>query len=420
MALKATLATGQLKTGRLKTRQLKRHKVAMRALLLPCLLATGLITACRPAPERPPLEVAENYVREGKYREANLELMSALQRTPDDPKLVMLRGNVLLKLGNNADAEKSYLTAQKLGVAPSAVAPLLARAQLNQRKAKDALATLASIDTAEAFHMRGQAQLLLNQPDLARAELDRGIAKYPTNADLLALRARISLRQQNLPDAQAFAKRALTANPKNIDALLVTADGLRLAGNNAAALQHYDHVLKLAPRNVTAKLGMMAILSAIGDEDRLIPLIDELVVLAPNNPDVIIAKARQLIADGNDEEANLLLRNKTAIIASRPAALMAAGEIALQQNYVSLAIDRFEQLLRLSPNDPKVRYMLARAYLADGDPNSARRTLAPVVGNKDFPQELRAVVAQMPAPTASPAVQNAAAPVPPKAMMPVK
>lgn len=362
------------------------------------LIVAGLLSlsACRPAPERPPLETAQALFDQSHYREARIELMGALQRAPEDAKLHMLNARIHLALLEGAEAEASVRRARELGVPDAQTSPLLAEALLQQEKAEALLTELGAQDNPAAYRMRGEAWLLLRDPHKAQAEFDGGLAKYPKDAPLLTMRATLAMQMRQISDAQLYAKRAVAADPQYPAALLAAGDSARAANNLANSRGYYEAVLKLNPDSIPAKIGKMKILAATGDTAALAPLVDELAEKAPDHPDVIILKARQLVAAGDRDAANRLLREKSAIIAKHPGALMTAGEIALQQNYLSLAIDRFEQLLRLTPDNPKARYWLARAYVAEGDGESARRTLAPVATARDIPADLRQYISAPP------------------------
>ena len=350
------------------------------------------LPACRPAPEKPAAETAEALYKAQKYREARIELMNALQRNPTDRKLLLLHARTLLELGEGEEAEANLRHARDLGIARSEIQLLLARALLQQGKAEQAIAELGKSEAADAYRMRGQAQMRLRKPDLAKAEFDAGIAKYPADAALLANRARLALDARQLADAQSYAARALKLAPTDLDALLVAGDSALAAGDRNAARAAYDEVIARYPQNVAAKLGKATILAAAGDKQGLAPLVDDLARRAPDNPVVIIMKARQLMDAKQYDEANRLLRDKAALIANQPDALMAAGEIALEQNYLSLAIDRFEQVLKIAPDNRKARYLLARAYIREGDQASARNTLWPLLGAKDMPPDLAVIL----------------------------
>ena len=370
------------------------------------------LSACRPAPEKPPLETAQALFDRHQYREARIELADALHRAPDDARLYLLNARVHLALGEGAEAEASARRARDLGTPDAQVSPLLAQALLQQKKPEALLTEYGAQDNVAAYRMRGAAWLLLRDPAKAQNEFDGGLAKYAKDAPLLAMRARLALQQGRIGDAQNYAKRAVAADPDYAAAMLVAGDSASAAKDLAGARTYYSAALKLRSANIAAKIGLVKILAAQGDEDALAPLLDELVEQAPDHPDVILMKARQMVADGDMEGANRLLRDKSAIIAQRPDMLLAAGEIALQQNYLSLAIDRFEQILRLNanntaannatannltPDNVKARYLLARAYLAEGDRQSAQRTLAPLANAKDIPADLRPLLAAPPA-----------------------
>ena len=78
---------------------------ARRAGAVMMVAALLTLSACRPAPEKPPLETAQSLFDQQHYTEARSELMGALQRAPDNAKLHLLNARVHLALNQGAEAE---------------------------------------------------------------------------------------------------------------------------------------------------------------------------------------------------------------------------------------------------------------------------------------------------------------------------
>ena len=89
---------------------------------------------------------AELAIKEGRNSEALAEIDEALKSAPSDPDVRVIRARILNALGRAADAEAEVRHAMRLepGFSP-AYQSELARAQFNQQKYEDALATITEV-----------------------------------------------------------------------------------------------------------------------------------------------------------------------------------------------------------------------------------------------------------------------------------
>jgi Flp pilus assembly protein TadD len=106
----------------------------------PVVLALALALATAPAltgcdrsarlTEQEHIQRAKDFEDKGDVRGSIIELKNAIQKNPDSPQARMLLGQVYLKAGSGAEAEKELLRAQQLGISRDSLAPQLGEALL--------------------------------------------------------------------------------------------------------------------------------------------------------------------------------------------------------------------------------------------------------------------------------------------------
>jgi tetratricopeptide (TPR) repeat protein len=109
----------------------------------------------------------------------------------------------------------------------------------------------------DALDQAGQAWLLADQPDRAKAAFDAALKFEPHNVEFLIDRSEALAATDHYWDAIDDLNRALAVAPNNVDALIFRAAAYRHVGG-ADALQlaqaDADHAVQLAPDSVPALL----------------------------------------------------------------------------------------------------------------------------------------------------------------------
>lgn len=200
-------------------------------------LADSVLAVTRLITQQDPYSVAalrfnnEMYKVIGDSTQARATLLQLIRADPNNDKLITQIVNELAGSGHANDAIP--LVKELLDRSPGDP-QLLHTAFLVYLAANDwksAVATgpeLIRADTAAAdslyFTRMAAAYTNLNQPNDAIAALQAGVAKYPSNSDLLLSLASTLRKNNRAPDAVAVLKRAIAANPNNPQALLLLAD----------------------------------------------------------------------------------------------------------------------------------------------------------------------------------------------------
>ncbi|MCU0971567.1 MAG: tetratricopeptide repeat protein, partial [Gammaproteobacteria bacterium] len=204
---------------------------------------------------------ARDFLQRGETRSAVIQLKNLLEREPTNLQARLLLGDVNVRLGDWAGAEKEFRHAKDLGVPPSEWKPRLGLALLMQGSFDallDEIVVAGSeppAEQAQLLALRGQALLGLGRRSEARAAFEQSLALDAKSerarlgsATLLIAEAR---REEGLRQIDAL----LADAPDNVSALLVRAEARRAEGKLEEAVADFGRVLEKEPANLQARIG---------------------------------------------------------------------------------------------------------------------------------------------------------------------
>ncbi|GAA6182836.1 XrtA/PEP-CTERM system TPR-repeat protein PrsT [Aliiglaciecola sp. NS0011-25] len=259
----------------------------MRTLLIA--FSVSLILGCTQKTSEEHLTSAQEFVEQNKFNSAVIELKSAVQADPKNPKARFELGKVYLRQKQYESAEKELNRALEYGQPASDVIPLLSQAYQNS----GAYAELSEIDHSEAgmtpeqeievgfFKLQSLAQLgkeadakllleqlstinadtvysglvevfglVLNQNiDEAINKTDSLAQKYPENADVLKLQGQLYLRTQQADKAAEVYEKYLALYPEDTQIVFVLAKLLVDNGKITQAEPYIDQLLAINQDN---------------------------------------------------------------------------------------------------------------------------------------------------------------------------
>lgn len=163
-------------------------------------------------------------------------------------------------------------------------------------------------------------------------------AQLMATADFWGLlqQAKASIAEKDLAAATTFAGQALKIQPDNLEAVLTLAGIKELSGDAESAQQLYKKLLQKEPKNSSTLKSLAILMSKQGRSDEALALLDQ--------------------AIGNSKEmAGDLASTRSNILQSQAESFMASGQFGP-------AIRALEAALRLSPEDPWLRYKAAKVY----------------------------------------------------------
>ena len=333
-----------------------------------------------------PLERGRAALDAGDYRTARVELLNALQADPGNAAIRLIQAEVELALGDGVAAQSEIVRARQTGASVADTRHLLAHARLLQGDAHSALAELEDVPPAHqgyAARLRGEALAALGDGGAAEREFSRAAQLGPRDARTWAAIARFRRDHGDQAGAIEAADRAVAANPREGEGLLIRGELTRSQYGLAAALPWFDRALEVDAGNVTARLERAI---TYGDLGRMRDMLaDTRAVLreSAGHPTAYYLQAVLAARARNFPLARSLYNRTQGRFANAPAGMLLASAIDFETGNVEQAARRLERLLELQPGNRKARRLLAAAQWRAGDARGAAATLAPLVARPD-------------------------------------
>ena len=333
-----------------------------------------------------PLERGRAALDAGEYRTARVELLNALQADPRNAAIRLLQAQVELALGDGLAAQSEIVSARQTGASVDDTRHLLAHARLLQGDARGALAELEGVPPAHAAYaarLRGEALAALGDGGAAQREFAHAVQLAPQDARTWAAIARFRRGNGDQAGAIEAADRAVAANPREGEGLLIRGELTRSQYGLAASLPWFNRALEVDPDNVTVRLERAI---TYGDLGRMRDMLaDTRMVLRAHagHPTAHYLQAVLAARARNFPLARSLYNRTQGRFASAPAGMLLSSAIDFETGNVEQAARRLERLLALQPANRKARRLLAAAQWRGGDARGTAATLAPLVDRPD-------------------------------------
>ena len=335
------------------------------------------------------ITAAKALIQKNDGKGAIIELKNALQKDPKSAEARLLLGKMLLLAGDSVPALVELGKAQELQSPDDEVVPEIARAMLvigdaaklimqyGSTALKDGAAN-ADLKTslANAYAIQGQLPK-------ARRSAEEALKSKPDYSPALIMQARISAAEGNLDDALALLDTVLKADPSNERAGLLKGE-LLLSGKRdpEGALATFREAAKNNPGSIMARASVANLLFQIGKGADTRTELEEMQKLAPNHPETLLLQAQTAFLNG-DQKATLEITER--LLKGAPdnvRVLELAGAAQLRdKNYVR-ADQLLSQAVKLMPQMPRPRLLLAQTYLRTGQAEKTLELLRPVLESK--------------------------------------
>jgi len=353
------------------------------------------------------LDNGRNYLNQGQFNSAVIELRNVLQKDPFNSQAHLLLSETYLRMGKPAAAEIELKWVRDLGVSREKWIVLMARIYLASGQYEQLLEEIV-LDQDDSMNIRssllaiaGSAYVQLEQIEQANDLFKRALTLSPTNIDALLGAARLALQNKNLDKALSFLDTAIQEYPKHIEAWIIKGDIKRLQEDYSQAIDAFNHVLELQPGNVIAKLGRAETLLAQNELEQAMEDVESVHQLLPNLHAVNFLLARLFILKGDFANAQTALQSAMAVIPDHmPSHLLSGivsyslGDMAQADNSLTIyttnhpdnvmalkllaivkmnlgelqrAIEYAQSALAKTPNDALLLALIGSAYQQTGD-----------------------------------------------------
>jgi len=373
-----------------------------KSFLLTCLFLIAAACDNTGIDENQMLNNAKGYLSKGDLPAASIELRNALQKNSKNAEARYLLGNISLKVGDLAGAEKELRRAAEAGWSQEAVHLQLARVLINKKAFQKLLDEIRPLDTwsidtrANIAGFRALAEAGLNDFKTAKETLDKGRSLNKDAVQILKTTAILQIASVLEGDASDTLKAAKSLYPDNPEILLIDASLSIKSKRARRAVGAYLSVIALDPPKIVTAYGRRA---RIG--------LTRLHIIEKSYDDAGFALEPLLKSNNRDTEANYLasllafiqrdfaeaensVRNLLAVDPDSIPGQLLSGKIKYAQNDFDQAARHLSNYLKAFPDDKEARELLANSYIILNQPAQARTTLHHTL--KSYPDDAGALV----------------------------
>jgi putative PEP-CTERM system TPR-repeat lipoprotein len=321
---------------------------------------------------------AESHLAAREWQAAVIELKNALRADPGNVEARLALGVLYLRLGDPAAAETELETARDRGIDPARIADPLARALLGQGKYEAVLRAFpAGTGATVPLVWRSFALLGLGRGQEAEAAARSAITADPKEARAHAALAYVLFAAGRTAEAEARVDEALTLAPAMPEALTLKGELRRVARDDTGALRSFGQALAIDPGALLARAGRAAVLIELGELDRAQQDVDTLRAAAPGLVVGLYLQAALLTGKHDLSGAIDLLARSSTSLDSYPAALKLLGSLYAARGELEQAQTYLSRYLALAGQDMAARKQLANVQLQKGQPAAAVELLLP-------------------------------------------
>lgn len=290
----------------------------------------------------------------------------------DRGRAAIAEGRAALERQDGVAAEVALRNALQAGAAKQAIAVSLGEAYLLQKNYTAAREWLAPGDFLPAerqrgFHMLARLEMAEDNLPAAGTAFDKALEGNEGTADIWVDVGRLRYRGAEHHQAFAAVEEALKLDPKHPRALEFRGQFARDSEGLFAALPWFEKGLKAAPEDIGLLGEYAATLGELGRAKEMLRVTRKMIELDGGNPRAFYLQAVLAARAGNPLLARRLLWRANDAFKDVPAAMLLQGVLEMQAGNHALAAEAFIKLERMQPENPRVRMLLARALLENGE-----------------------------------------------------
>lgn len=261
-------------------------------------------------------------------------------------------------------AEVPLRQAIRDGVPANALRALLAQALLargDRSAARQLLSEGGFSDDSAGLGWRIRGQLELSQGNLRGAAnaFDRALKVTPNDSDLWVQIAAMRFTGGEQALSIAAAQRAVDLAPRNPRALTLRGLLIREQFGLIAALPWFEASLRLQPEDPALLGEYAATLGDMGRYHAMLVVCRKLIEIDPNNRQALYLQAVLAARAGKTDVARAIMLRTGSAFRELPAAILLNGVLEFRAGNINLAVEHFDHLVRLQPDNLQARRLLA-------------------------------------------------------------
>ena len=366
-----------------------RSRCQVRALLLiatslPLLAGCDLFTSADTRIER-----AEDYMEQGDYRGATIELTKVLRKDAQHARARLLLGQVEYQIGDLQAAERDLERAVEAGARIDDAAPWIARVYLASGRHEQLLVQLKAGELILAEPTRsivtGRAHLAAGDPIAAAGSFRSALAIDPAATEASLGLAESQVLTGDLEGALVAVRSLTASDPAAAGAWLVAGQLLLQSGRPAEA----ETAFAAAAEHAAGRLTELELLRALagrfesrlaqGQLDGAAETLELLTRRSPNSRITLLLSAKLSLARRDLTEAGRILRSLATEVPGEPVVSFLLGTVLLAQGNLNQAEVALAAVVAARPENLEARKLLAEARLRMNRPDDAMAVLTPAL-----------------------------------------
>jgi tetratricopeptide (TPR) repeat protein len=194
----------------------------------------------------------------GTYSEAVVSYTKAIEIKPDDPQLLLGRGNAYAALKQSTEAIADY--GRAIAIDPGLAGAFIGRAAVFAAKMEFAKAiadysSALALDSApQLYYQRARLYIIREEENLALADLNNVLELQPDFEGALYNRGLIFAAKGDNDRAVEDFRKALSRNPDYVDAIVALADAYLKLGQKDQARTYYQRACELGHQGMCEEL----------------------------------------------------------------------------------------------------------------------------------------------------------------------
>ena len=326
--------------------------------------------------------LALTYLRLGQPGKANELVQPVLARGTRNAYFLRVAGEVALANNDPKKATELYERAVKESKDGSTGARV--RLGVARLAAGDAEGAMRDLESAAAANPDDtQADLGLIAAHLSRKEYDKALAvaeglvkKQPASALAENMRGLIYAAKGDRKSARASFEKALERQFDFMPAALNLARMDIAEKQPAAARKRFEDIVAKSPKSEPALLALadMQLATGVPPKD-VAPVVERAVSANPTSPNARLMQISVLLRAQNAKAALAAAQSAAAALPDNPAIIEALGRTQLAAGEPNQAVSTFNKLGALAPQSSVPLLLVARAHLANKDPDAATQAL---------------------------------------------
>jgi putative PEP-CTERM system TPR-repeat lipoprotein len=331
------------------------------------------------------IQRAKDFEDNGNLRGSIVELKNAIQKNPDSPQARLLLGQVYLKVGMGAEAEKELGKAENLGVKRESIQAQLGEALLLMGEYQRVLDEIQPGDQtskthlARIYQLRADALFRLGKPAEACALFQKSLDADASNPPTYWGLSQCAIAGRDMAKAREWLETALKLKDRHASTWVLIGDWEQLNKNQPGALAAYTTALKSEPYNLEA-LQNRAVLSIAMDQlDVASKDIAHIRKLAPRSILVNFLQALYSFQQKKFPEARDALQAVFKITTDHMPSVLLAGTTAYALGTYQQAETHLHRYLTRYPGHAFARRMMAATQIKLNKADRALETLDPLL-----------------------------------------